>query len=288
MTQTRSLVALAILIFILFFACDKQDEKIPSYIYIKPFSFLVKTGQGTTHQNISDGWVYVNGNYYGAYQLPVWLPLLESGSSEVSVFPGIRLNGSISHAVIYSLLDEYKIQLNLNPGKTDTIMPVTAYQDQVVISTIKDFEGNPSFTIDLDNNINTKVLVTNPAEAFEGIHSGLIELTASDNLLHAEDLENLVIPQSGEPIIVEISYRSDIPFQFGFKGYDSFGGSPDELLNAVILPKKDWTKIYFDFREILNFSNSDHYHLVVAAQYNKDSSQTIQRVLIDNIKVLHR
>lgn len=278
------------LIFLLlwtFCACDREDEKIPSYLYIEPFDFSVRIGEGTGSQNLSDVWIYVNDHYYGAYELPCWIPVLESGTSEVLLIPGYRQDGRITNAFRYQLLNPFKITIQLDPQITDTIRPNTSYQSGLQFSVIEDFEGIHFFNTDRDKDPETKILLTDASEAFEGSHSGSIALTKEHPSISAEYILNDPIPQSGDPIILELNFKADIPFSIGFIGYKNILGE-ENLIKAGVLPKKNWTKVYFDFREIINSSNSDYYHLAIAADFQKDSSKAIQQIFIDNIKVIHR
>ncbi len=289
MTITRSYLA-CLYLFILtgFVSCDLEDEKIPSYLYIEKFTFSVKADEGSAHQNITDGRIYVNGNYYGSYELPAWIPVLEEGVSDILIFPGIRINGMITNATRYTLLNSYQSQLTLEAGKTDTIRPGTSYQDDLVFSVIEDFDHNEFFNKDRDGDSDTKINLSSNVESFEGANSGLIELSNTHSYISEEHGLDLYIPKSGDPIMLELSFKSDIPFAFGFIGHKVFDGSEENLLNALVLPKREWTKIYFDFREIINDSHSDYFHLAVSANFNKDSTPAVQRILLDNIKVIHR
>ncbi|MBK9221977.1 MAG: hypothetical protein IPO16_07610 [Saprospiraceae bacterium] len=286
MTLNQSISAF-LLLFVGFSSCDREEEKIPSYLYIDQFSFSVRPGEGSANQRLSDAWLYVSNTYYGAYELPAWIPVLEEGLSDILILPGYRQNGAITNAFKYSLLNPYTTKIKLEPKKTDTIRPTTSYQDGLKFSTLEDFNGNHLLSKDRDGDQETQVLLSTTQEAFEGSNSGLIELTSAHPAISAEYVIDTKIPQSGDPIILEFNYKSDIPFSIGFIAYKDAQGS-QSLLNAGVLPNKDWTKLYFDFREILNNANSDFYHLAIAANFRSDTAKSVQRILIDNIKVIHR
>ncbi len=275
------------LLLCLFCSCDREDEKIPAYLYIKPFEFTTRAGEGSSSQKLTDVWIYVNNAYYGAYELPCWIPVLESGLNEVLLLPGYRQDGRVTNAFQYKLLNPFQRSIQLDPRITDTIQPVTSYQEGLKFSVIEDFDGIHFFNIDRDKDPETKILLTAAGEEFEGTHSGAISLTKEHPSISAEYILDQQIPPSGDPIILELNYKADIPFSIGFIGYNGILGQ-DNLIRAGILPKKEWTKIYFDFREIINNSNSNYYHLALAADFIRDSSKASQQIFIDNIKVIHR
>jgi hypothetical protein len=286
MTKNHYAFSFALCITVLF-SCNTEEEQIPSYIYLDTFTFSVRQHEGSAHQNLTDGWIYVNGNYYGAYELPVKIPVLEEGSSEILVFPGYRQDGRITNTFRYALLEPFKSQITLSPRRTDTIKPSSTYQPGLIFSTIENFDGLHFFTGERDNDVETQITISASSEAFEGTGSGLIELTSAHPFLFVENVIEKVIPQSGDPIILELSFKSDIPFSIGFLGYKDFRGE-DNIINAGLLPKKEWTKVYFDFRQLINKSNSDTYKLAITASYHKDTLKPVQRIFLDNIKVIHR
>lgn len=271
----------------IFISCDKETEPAPSYLHIEAYDFDIKVGQGTGRQKISDAWIYLNNNYVGAYELPATIPVIAEGPSEILVLPGIRINGQVTHAGTYALLEPFNSNINFNLGDTTTVSPVSSYQADLKFPFIEDFEGIHFFNIDRDGNLETKLLLTDQSEAYEGNYSGIIELTDKRNAIYAVyDLEK-VIPQSPDPIVLELHYKSDIPFNIGFVGDKGVLGE-DYLVNATLLPKAEWTKVYFDFREIINRSNAFHYRLAINASFIPDSAKATQKILIDNIKVVHR
>ncbi len=286
MTKNHLLWGLFALVIALL-SCNAEDEKIPSYLYLDKFSFTVRQQEGSSHQNLTDGWLYVNGNYYGAYQLPATIPVLEEGNCEVVLFPGYRQDGRITNTFRYSFLESFTKHMVLTPRQTDSVFPTSSYQTNLVFSTIENFDGLHYFIGDRDNDVETQITLSSSSEAFEGSGSGLIELTSAHPFLFAENVLEKVIPQSGDPIILELSFKSDIPFSIGFLGYKEFRGE-DNLINAGLLPKKEWTKVYFDFRKLINESNSDYYKLAITASYQKDSLKPVQQIFLDNIKVIHR
>ncbi len=288
MTNTHRLLA-AIVFIAGLGSCDVQDEKIPSYVYVDKFSFTVRPGEGTAHQNLTDGWITINSHYYGAYELPAWIPVLEEGPCKLFLVPGYRQNGSISNTFQYALLEPYSDSIFLTARKTDTIRPVTGYQAGLYFS-IFNFDGATFLNSqDRDGDVETTVQLSTNAESFEGSNSGLIELNSAHPYLFAEDrLNNLIIPQSVDPIILELNFKSDIPFSIGLVGYKGSSQQPEDHLDAHVLPKNVWTKVYFDFQSIVNLSNSDYYHLAIKANFDPANSLAVQRILIDNIKVIHR
>jgi hypothetical protein len=109
--------------------CKDNPEQIPAYLDIKPFT-VTETGPGKW-QDIQEGWVYVNGDFLGAYTLPARVPALAAGSSEVLVFPGVKENGIETTPNIYDFLTRYEIQTDLKAGELNPISPSTKYKTEI-------------------------------------------------------------------------------------------------------------------------------------------------------------
>jgi hypothetical protein len=71
--------------------CKDNPEQIPVYLDIQPFK-INETGPGKW-QNITEAWLYVNGEFLGAYSLPAKVPVLAEGNTEIWVYPGVKENG---------------------------------------------------------------------------------------------------------------------------------------------------------------------------------------------------
>lgn len=270
-----------------FICCDSEPEPPASYLTVHPFTFQSRPGEGSARQSITDGWIYVNNQYIGAYELPATIPVLDSGFLEVLIQPGYRENGRITSPARYDLLEPYKTSALFDPFETTEIFPTTTYQSGLRFTFLEEFEGVHFLNIDRDGNQETKILLSTVEEAYEGLRSGVIELTATrKSIVAVYDIEK-PIPQSPDPIILELHFKADIPFSIGFLGNKGPLGE-DYLINATLFPKKEWTKAYFDFRDLINDSNSDGYRLAVAANFQVDTTIAVQRILLDNIKVIHR
>ncbi|MBP8725641.1 MAG: hypothetical protein KBF37_06360 [Saprospiraceae bacterium] len=268
-------------------ACDAGEEPQPAYLSVNPIQFAVRPHEGSASQNLPDAWIYVGNKYVGAYELPVRIPVLASDVEEVLILPGYRLNGSISSPARAALLEPFRMDVPFIPGQEVSVTPSCSYQASLQFPFLEAFEGNHFFNEDRDGDPETRILGTLPEEAFEGVRSGKIELRKEHPKLRVVYDIAKEIPQSPDPILLELHFKSDIPFSIGFIGNKGPAGE-DDLIRAVLLPKKNWTKVYFDFREIINLSNALSYRMAIDANFQQDSMIAVQRIYLDNIKVVHR
>ncbi len=286
MTISQKLCGL-FLIPVVFWSCDSEIEPSPSFLHIESFGFSAKSGEGTSKQDIRDAWIYIGTNYAGAYELPATIPVLASDTNDVLIIPGYRLDGQITHSAQARLMNSFSSRLVFRPGQITQVNPFSSYQDGLKFSFVEDFESGHFINVDRDGDQETKILLSTPEEAFEGNHAGVIQLSDAHPQIEAMYDIDRIIEKSGDPILLELHFKSDIPFSIGFIG--NRGGLGEvRLINADVLPKENWTKIYFDFRDIINKADLISLRLAVFARYQNENPKVYQRILLDNIKVVHR
>ena len=83
------------LLFVLF-ACVKNNPD-PSWVQIKAWTLEANASlngeEGSLSHNFTHAWVYADGQLIGVFELPVKIPILDEGSSELKIFPVIEDNG---------------------------------------------------------------------------------------------------------------------------------------------------------------------------------------------------
>lgn len=273
-------------------SCDRSVEKIPSYVYIKPFELTTSTEQGSSSTSITEGWVYVNQEFIGAYSLPAQVPFLADGEARITVFPGVHENGLAEYPNIYPFYKEYDVKKTILPSKIDTLCPVTMYYDNTQFAINENFEKGNGFT-DYYNKIGGKFIRSSDTP-FEGGFCGLIKLQTKDTTLATSVAFAAPIKEklsSAAPSYVEMDYKSDIDVEVGFLSVDKFSGQETYQSVAFFKGKKEWRKIYVNLRAAVNNSRFTSYRLTLSAALpfvNGKFEQTTGEAKFDNIKVVYR
>lgn len=286
---------MALILLFSFGACDviNPAEDIPAYLHVEAFDFEVSPAQGTGNQKITEGWVYVNGDFLGAYSLPATLPVLATGDTDVFIDPGIQDNGISATPDIYTFLKRYSTTITFEPQREDTIRPVTGYASNANFVFIEGFESNQHFfKEDLDNNEASKIELTT-SDVFEGNSSALIRLDRDNPLAEVGSIRvDEYSPFGGTAVYIEMNYKTDVPIALGWIGYDGFGIQQNVIIDRGVNSSGEWKKIYFNFSEVINeFRITDvaSYQLIIQAAIpieNGDFALDEANVLLDNIKMI--
>ena len=87
------------------------SQEIPAYLHVDKFLFTTNYYvEGAASHKITDVAVYIDGNYQGYYELPATIPILERGKHNLTLYPGIKLNGNSSTRTINPFYVPYVIE----------------------------------------------------------------------------------------------------------------------------------------------------------------------------------
>lgn len=269
-------------------ACKDAPEQIPAYLNLKPFQVAAPGGAGW--QNITDGWLYVNGEYLGAYTLPAKVPVLAAGDSEIQLFPGVKENGIEATPNIYPYLTKFTKEYNLVAGQTTDVQAISDYdQDNKYAFGVGrgDFDGGSFISLenrDSDGGINFELTTT---DAFAG-KSLLMQADSAHPIMDiaTEKMENL--PVLGAPQVwLEMHYKTDVPFFLYMLSGPGESSQPIYQFNL----SENWNKIYFNLTGTLVTTQQSTQRLYFRLSLPKDNAgnftQTKGKVMIDNIRVVH-
>ena len=86
-----------------FSGCSVFDpaEEIPSYLHIDAMTLTATGNQGSSTSDITDAWVFMDGQLLGGFELPCTIPILAEGAHNFIIRGGVKMNGLSSTRAIY-------------------------------------------------------------------------------------------------------------------------------------------------------------------------------------------
>lgn len=277
----------------LFLWSCNQNEQVAAYVTIEPFEFT-PGDDGIQSTKITDGWIYVDNEFLGAFDLPKTIPVLKSGENSIIIDAGIKENGIAATPDLYTFYERYSTTATLVPGEKVTVSPSTTYDNSKTNLVFDEFfEDGNSHKFDnvlIGNEIN-KVEFTSMVVK-EGNKAGRIYLDTENDLVVVGSDFILDPPSAGLTAYIEMDYKNEIPLIVGLTGY----GSSDEVLfseiNLGVNTKTDWNKIYFNVSDKLQnlaLAGSVKYRIVIRAQIpieNGEFTMENAEIYLDNIKLV--
>lgn len=266
-------------------SCEKfsGDQTVPAYLRIDSIRLTTDySTQGTAMNNITDAWVYIDGELIGTFQLPATFPVLKKGTHTLMVFPGIKKDGIAATRVNYSFYQEINKTIDLVPDQTlDVGTLSTTYSNKTKFIWKEDFD-NAAITLDTTNATTEKIKQTaSDSLTLEGLHSGIVELDTIGATFEAVSHSTFTIPNSA--VFLEMNFRMNTSLIVGV--YVTTFGLINEVPIMTLLPTNDkWKKIYIDLTTTLNaYSGATKFRVYY---YVKNTTGDHYRILLDNIKVL--
>jgi len=286
-------------------ACD-QDEAIKP-VYLKIDAIHLETDfseEGSSHQDITTVWVYVNDEPTGAYELPATIPvILNEGTNELLLYAGINTNGIQSFRSINDAFTPMYIDVfNPNtPGQIDTIALSDAqltvnYRDNFNLIQVEDFD-DPGLNFERTIFSDTGIFKTSEPDSIFSFtpygatspepnsNSGLIVLDDNNTFVELASVVGYNLTRGAQNIYLEVSYKTNVNVGFGLIA--DYPGSGDlQDVTTVVYPKDEWNKIYINLiTEFQAFPNASGYKVLITARKPSDLAEA--RIYLDNIKLIY-
>jgi hypothetical protein len=281
-----------------FSACDTEDEPVPAYLHIAPFQLNATNSSvhGSISHKITNASVFLrdketgSSHSLGTISLPATLPVLVTGGQEITIDPVIKANGNSYYLQIYPFYERFTTPLDLSANVLDTVKPFTTYKNQSVFVFIEDFESdNHLFKKDWDSNPTTAIQ-SSDEDVFEGGRSGQILLNKDNSVIVVSTSLPYVIDfASAAKIYMEVNYKTDAQLEFGVVAVDAVGQT-NTLFQFIVVPRKEWNKIYFDMTDLIATSGMKAFYFIIRAGLPLQNGQFTQeeaKIYLDNIKLVH-
>ena len=268
------------------FSCNiiNPEEPIPSFIKVTEYQLIdnPNLNEGSISNKITDGWVYVDNELMGAFEIPFTIPLLKEGVHNISIRAGIMLNGIASTRVIYPFYAAYDTTITLTADQTVTILPVFSYRSDAKITFLEDFESSGLKLERSGTSDTTLIHIKNNPVVFEGTGCGAGFI--GDNMLfEIASTTTYSLPKSD--LYLELNYKNEIGFTAGVIA-NEFGQNNYYGTGLLINPSANWNKMYVDLAAATVASqNALNFKLYISAFKTADG--TVQSMYIDNVKIVH-
>jgi len=269
---------------------DKDSVLVPSYVTIDQFSITTDYGQGTASHKISDAWVYLDETLIGAFELPARVPILTEGNQNITIRPGIKINGIASTRAIYPYLLPVTRQVRLVKDSAVSLSSInTRYRTNVTFPWLEGFElsgltmdTTSKSTVALQRTSDPALVFSMPGES--NSFSGLIQLTSDTSIFEVVTRETYEFPAAGSEVFLEMNFKTTNSIVVGVF-YKTNGMQVQRPL--LVLNKSDeWNKIYVNLTvPKYDTPGATEFRIFIGAQTDQGNEQAT--ILLDNLKLVH-
>lgn len=273
-------------IFFLLYSCDKNIPS-ESAFFIKPSKVSLcvpdsnKQKLGSNSSKISDLWIYVNGQFQGAYPSDHLIPILNKNKNvKINVFAGIKNNGINDTRVFWSMYEKLEFDTLIESGKTIDRAFTFNYNPNTKIAFNETFD-NIDFIFKKSDISETTFSLGTSSDSFEGKYLKL-ELNDSSVIGQIETIQSYSLTQGSENIYLELDYKTNESFSIGLIG----DGNPILKSVIVINPQVTWNKIYIQLSSVVSSAPVSNKYKIYFQMLKKNTGVN-SRLFLDNVKLVY-
>jgi hypothetical protein len=274
----------------IFAGCSSLDSKdqLPTFIEIKTYRLANSNGQTIEGDGISELWVYANGDIVGIYDTIARIPVLEEGSTDITVFAGIKNNAMGMNRIRYPFYNAFDTTLTLVPGETIEIKPEFSYVSLAAMDESRDFESGNYFEQGTANE-GALTVINDPAVAIQGNRCGKATLNSSQSHMEFVDGNHLALT-AGNTAFLEMNYSCNNTFSVGL--YAVYDGVPRKQPILYLVPTTsnsgdapEWNKVFIDLGMMASQNVYADYFMIYVESDKLES--TTPTVYLDNLKIVN-
>ena len=276
--KTMSKKIFLVILVISIFSCSKENSSIPAYVEINTVNLLTDPNFGESTENISDIWFYVDDILQGVYEIPVQFPILEQGTKNIRIRAGVKANGISSTRIQYPFYSSYIDTIELNEDESIYISPEFTYNNAYQ-AIIEDFESSGTI---IDSTLNSEIDFSIITE--DQLNYYAYAKIDTPNINFEVSTQDLILPQQGAPVYLEIDYKCSTEFLVGV--YVNYSQNVEKKDLIWVTSKQEWNKIYINLTQTISESiGAVSFKVFVNMRRMGDSNS--EEISFDNVKILY-
>lgn len=272
--------------------CTEKNDRdlVPSYLRIDKIDLSTTSDQGTSSHNITDAWVYVDETLIGAFELPATIPVLKEGKQNITIRPGIKLNGISNTRSIYPFYADIKRSITLVRDSIINISDaVTTYKSNTTFPWMEDFNYS-GITLDTTSKSTVAIVKTNTAglifheDGETNTYSAFVSLTADSSIFEAVSTEKYNFPGNGSAIFLEMNYRINHNLVVGV--FYTTSGIRVQRPLLILNETDEWKKVYVNLTvPKYDTPNATDFQIFIGT--DKEDGTGDAEIYLDNLKLVH-
>ena len=267
-----------IILVISIFSCSKENMSIPAYVEINNVNLLADQNFGESTENITDIWFYVDDILQGVYEIPVQFPILEKGTKNIRIRAGVKANGISSTRIQYPFYSSYTDTIELNEDESISISPEITYNNAYQ-AIIEDFESSGTI---IDSTLNSEIDFSIITE--DQVNYYAYAKIDTPNINFEVSTQDLILPQQGAPVYLEIDYKCSTEFIVGV--YVNYSQNVEKKELIWVTSKEDWNKIYINLTQTISESIGAE-SFKVFLNMRRMGGSVSEEISFDNVKILY-
>lgn len=251
------------------------------FLKAEDISVISVSGQGSGSHKITDLWLYVNGQFKGAYPVGNSMPIVSKGEPvRINLLAGIKKNGIADTRIFSPFYAQLQLDTFVESGKTISRAFSFSYINATRFPLIENFDGS-GLTMVKSAITDTSVIfrTVGAPESFEGKSLELSMPSTNASVAQVESASSYTLPIGSANVYLELNYKSNEEFVAGLIG-DS-----GEIPALFIKPQDNWNKIYIELAAAVSTPPTSSKYKVYFRMLKKNAEAP--KLFLDNIKLVY-
>jgi hypothetical protein len=264
--------------------------EVPAYLEVLGYNFNAdEITEGTSSENITTCYVYLNNSQLGVFEYPIEIPLLAEGKNNLQIYAGINNNGLSATKEIYPFYTVFQndTSFDLVRGKTFPVTPSFKYKTSTKFVWMEDFERS-SITLEETPSSASNIDIIQYdifGNGDEGFQSGKVDVDHASPYTEILSVEEFKLERNGLKVYLELNFKGSQSFNVELWSNNVDGSIYKDNVVGLIPVEDKWKKIYIDLTEYVNRNTqAESYQIAFVCNPTTISESTY--FSIDNIKLL--
>lgn len=287
------LISFCICIALSWTACNiiNPAEELPVYFQLSKALVTDKNTGDTSTMAAKVVWIETGADSLGFFPIPTTVASLSGTAKQYTIYGGISELAQ-GFVAIYPFWKPF--YLNVDSTKTkimDTlkVYPKFEYYSDTVLA-YKFQEKFETTNLELSNSIGTSVSIdlNMSNDRYEGAHSGVAHFEAEKQFFKAETKALMDLP-ADKVEYVEVTYKTNIPFEIGLNYSSLFGFSGEVPVTAAVADTSNqWKTVFLRLNNLTNKTPAEAQPAQYTLFFRATGNGTMRDLYLDNVRVIAR
>lgn len=278
----RAILQGVIIVIIIGLVSCKKDKSAEETFFMRAeqVNVVPTSKQGSASHKITDLWLYVNGQFQGAYPTDALLPIVSKGKPvTINIFAGIKNNGISNTRINWNFYELFTLDTFVTSNANIVRNIDFEYNPFTTFDWLESFDGSTGFAIKKSSISSVNYRMAEPADCFEG-RSIYLALSGDSVTAQIESTNSYSLPSGSSNVYLELNYKGNEDFTVGLIGDN------DEFKPALnIAASESWNKIYVQLSTAVSSSPVSSKYRVAFRLLKRDDLDP--KIFLDNIKLIH-
>lgn len=261
-------------------SCDTFDPEaeVPAYFQIDSVLVETTSEQGVSAHRITDVWFNLDGSNVGVFETPTRFPVIAKGRRLISIGAGVKKTGVNDLRIRHPFYERIKDTIDFVGTEVIKYTPKFKYIKDIKFW-IEDFQ-DPGIDFHTNDSTNYMMQIDDPDNPNNKIGQVILPDSVTGFINYTD--ESFVLQTTS--VFMEFDYKSTHTIGVGIIVTHPNGQKESVSPFALIKPKEDWNKLYFNLGEqFAQYPSATEYEVFFFYSGAKDQ---ISEFYVDNFKIL--